>query len=89
MPGGLLCEGWAGCVRLSARIPINGFGRLFAVNVGIGYLGDTQMLDSIECLQLLIETENRVRSAYVLLMWVAFVYKIDLLISKFNTIMDM
>ena len=52
-------------------------------------MGDTQMLDSRVWLQLLIETENRVRSAYVLLMWVAFVYKIDLLISKFNTIMDM
>lgn len=46
MPSGVLDQECSGCVRLGARIPINGFGRLFAVNAGIGYLGYTQMLDS-------------------------------------------
>ena len=46
MPGGVFDQGCSGCVRLGARIPINGFGRLFAVNAGIGYLDYTQMLDS-------------------------------------------
>ena len=46
MPGGVLDQECSGCVRLGARIPINGFGRLFVVNAGIGYLDYTQMLDS-------------------------------------------
>jgi len=46
MPGGVFDQGCSGCVCLGVRIPINGFGRLFAVNAGVGYLGYTQMSDS-------------------------------------------
>ena len=77
MPGGVLDQECSGCVRLGARIPINGFGRLFAVNAGIGYLVFIPKFQIREFgLQLLPETENRVHSVYILPMWVALIYKV-------------
>ena len=77
MSGGVLCCDWVEYVRLGARIPANGFGRLFAVNAGIGYLVFIPKFQIREFgLQLLPETENRVHSAYILPMWVALIYKV-------------